>query len=84
MLETNIDRVLARAAAHGVLLGKQEARQQGRHELVTLIESLLGKRFGLLADSVRTRLEWATTEQLEIWPERMLDSQTLGQVFNEH
>lgn len=84
MIETDLERIRTNLIAEGVFLGRQEGRQEGRRELVTLLTRLLTKRFGQLADGTSTRLECATAEQLEIWAERILDAQTLGQVFGEH
>jgi flagellar biosynthesis/type III secretory pathway protein FliH len=81
MIETNIDQWRAKAIAEGVLLGHQEGRQEGT---TSLLERQIGKRFGPVSDDIRTRLKSAADEQLEIWGERILEAQSLAQVFNEH
>ncbi|MFZ4536860.1 Rpn family recombination-promoting nuclease/putative transposase [Propionivibrio sp.] len=49
-----------------------------------LLERLIVKRFGSLPDDVRTRLRTATADQLEAWAERIFDSCTLAEIFNDH
>ena len=81
MIETNMERIRANLIAEGVLLGRQEGRQE-RESM--LLERQLAKRFGPLADATRTRLKNATAEQLVTWAERILVAQSLTQVFGEH
>ena len=89
MLETNLDRIKANAIAEGVLLGKLEGRLEGKLEgklegESTLLERQLMKRFGAISDNTRIRLKAATADQLESWAERILDAQTLAEVFSGH
>ncbi|MFZ4539717.1 DUF4351 domain-containing protein, partial [Propionivibrio sp.] len=49
-----------------------------------LLERLIVKRFGSVPDDVRARLRTATVDQLEAWAERILDSCTLAEIFNDH
>ncbi|WP_404360480.1 hypothetical protein [Methylotuvimicrobium sp. KM1] len=42
------------------------------------------KRFGPLPDAIQRRLDQATSEQLEIWAERILDAPNLSAVFDDH
>lgn len=44
-------------------------------------ESRQLKRFGALPDGIYSKLEQASVEQLEYWAERILEAQTLGQIF---
>lgn len=81
MLETNMDRIRANAVAEGVLLGKLEGKLEGES---TLLERLIIKRFGPVADDTRSRLRTATADQLENWAERILDARTLMEVFGDH
>jgi len=62
--------------------GRQEGEQKGRREGESLIlQRLLTKRFGpLSADKVAT-IATASTEQLEVWLDRILDAETLDGVF---
>lgn len=58
--------------------GRQEGRQEGEAQLLL---RLLAKRFGQLPPWVVERLEKASIEQLESWCERILDAQTLENIF---
>lgn len=62
--------------------GKQEGRQEGKQEGESrLLQRLLIKRFGVLPDWARERIEQANIEQLEQWSLRMLEVNTLEEVF---
>ena len=50
---------------------------------IPLLHRQLRKRFGELPDWVETRLQEATTAQLELWAEQLLDAETLEGVFQE-
>jgi hypothetical protein len=85
MLETNLDRIKANAIAEGVLLGERKGELKGKLEgESTLLERLIIKRFGSITENTRTRLRTATSDQLEIWAERILDAHTLAEVFSDH
>jgi hypothetical protein len=58
--------------------GKLEGKLEG--EAVILQRQLI-KRFGTLDDITLTRLHSATSEQLELWAERVLDATSLQAVF---
>lgn len=62
--------------------GRQQGRQEGRQEgEAQLLLRLLTKRFGQLPPRVVEQLEKASIEQLESWCERILDAQTLENIF---
>lgn len=62
--------------------GIQEGRKIGRVEgECSLLERQLVKRFGPLGDDLRARLQSASSEQLETWGERVLDTTSLREVF---
>jgi len=85
MLETNLDRIKANAIAEGVLLGRLEGELKGKLEGESmLLERLIAKRFGHISEDTSTRLRTATTDQLEIWAERILDAHSLPEVFSDH
>lgn len=65
----------------GELKGKLEGKLEGE---ATLLERQLTKRFGPLTQETRTRLNSATTDQLELWAERILDAPTVAAVFDGH
>jgi len=81
MIETNMERIRANLIAEGMMMGRQEGRQEGEF---LLFERLLARRFGPLGDDIRHRLQSATPEQLETWADRMLDAPSLAQVFASH
>ena len=49
-----------------------------------MLQRLLTKRFGPLTDATSQRLKNATSEQLELWADRILDAPTLVAVFEDH
>ena len=54
----------------------------GRH---AVLQRLIAKRFGLDFLDIRTqeRLRAARAEQLDLWAERILDAQTLEDLFRD-
>ncbi|WP_029461534.1 DUF4351 domain-containing protein, partial [Serpentinimonas barnesii] len=77
MLETNIKRLIKRAAAEAMAEGKLEGE-------AALLERQLARRFGPITPSTRARLDSATAMQLEAWADRILDARTLAEVFVDH
>ena len=71
---TSVERL---AIERGIQQGKLEGE-------ATVLERLLAKRFGPLADETRGRLRSASAEQLELWAERILDAPTLAAVLEDH
>ena len=66
----------------GKQAGRQEGRQQGRQEGESLLlQRLLVRRFGELPSDILERIAAASTEQLELWGDRVLDAKTLAEVF---
>jgi predicted transposase/invertase (TIGR01784 family) len=66
----------------GIQLGKQEGIQVGRIEGESqLLAKLLSKRFGPLPAWAREKMAHADIEQLELWGERVLDAETLADIF---
>lgn len=64
--------------------GRQEGRREGRQEGEALmLQRLLAKRFGPLPSSVIERIASASAERLELWGERVLDAQSLDEVFSD-
>ena len=58
--------------------GRQEGRQDGTR---TTLERLLQHRFGLLSPGVAERLRRASASDLETWTVKVLDANTLDDVF---
>jgi hypothetical protein len=42
---------------------------------------LLTRKFATVPDEVRARIDTASLEQLDTWTERVLDAETLDEVF---
>ena len=56
--------------------------QQGRHEgEAVLLKRLLARRFGHLPQYVLARLDQASSADLERWSERLLEANSLEEVF---
>lgn len=67
----------------GLKQGLEQGLEQGvRKGETTLLERLLTKRFGPLTEDIHSRLQAATSEQLETWAERILDARHLNEVFS--
>ena len=79
---TSVERL---ATKRGMERGLQEGIQQGMQQgEIAVLKRLLHKRFGELPEEVELRLQKATLEQLEVWTDRVLDAQTLAEVFGSH
>jgi hypothetical protein len=64
-------------------LGIEKGRQEGRQEEgVFFLRRLLFKKFGDLPASFETRLTEASIADLELWGDRILDAQTLTDIFD--
>ena len=62
--------------------GRAEGEELGRLEGERiLLRKLLTRRFGDLPTAILARLDQATSEQLELWGERVLTAETLDAVF---
>ena len=69
--------------------GRQEGNLEGelkgeRKGELKLLERQIAKRFGPVTEDTSIRLKAATTDQLEIWADRILDAHTLADVFSDH
>ena len=83
---TSVERLaIERGIQQGKLEGKLEGEREGKLKGEAMVlERLLAKRFGPLADETRGRLRSASAEQLELWAERILDAPTLAAVLEDH
>ncbi len=62
--------------------GKQEGKQEGRQEGEMLVlQRLLARRFGVLNSNVISLISNAPVEDIEIWVDRVLDAETLDDIF---
>ena len=68
--------------AQGRLEGMAEGQTMGRY---AVLQRQIAKRFGLdfLDVHIQERLRTATTEQLDLWAERILDAETIKDVFRD-
>lgn len=72
-------RTISETAPFTRRLPPQAARESERN----LLERLLALRFGTLPATVSIRLAQAESCQLEIWAQRMLQADSLEQVFTD-
>ena len=76
--------VIQRARDEGMQQGRVEGMQQGRVEGErAVLERQLRRRFGLLPPATASRLDRASTADLETWAENVLDAETLDDVFGQ-
>ena len=74
---------LARGRQEGREEGWEEGQQTGRHQGEALmLQRLLAKRFGPLPSAIVERIASAPTERIELWGDRMLEAQSLADVFS--
>lgn len=91
--EATMSSIVEQLRDEGRLEGRLEGRQQGRQEGLAqgiqegrsqMLARLLEKRFGTLDDSTLEQLKAASTIELDHWAERILDAETLDEVFRVH
>jgi hypothetical protein len=63
-----------------MLRAEGEAKGVGKGTARTLVR-LLTRKFATVPDEVRARIDTASLEQLDTWSERVLDAETLDEVF---
>ncbi len=73
-----LERGLEKGRQEGLEKGREEGRRQ---EAVNMLTRFLTKRFGPLDDVTQERVNSASVEQLEAWSDRVLDAETLAEVF---
>jgi hypothetical protein len=88
MLAERIEGWFEEATRKGVLQGIQQGKQEGLQEGMQQGEGLLlrrqlQRRFGVLPETIDTRLSQASLAQLETWGDRVLDAKSLNEVFGE-
>jgi hypothetical protein len=64
----------------GLLEGRVEGRLEGE---ASLLERLLTKRFGSLTEATRARLRAGSSEERQLWAERIFDALNVDDVFND-
>lgn len=73
-----LEQTLQQGVQQGLQQGRQEGRQQGEGDL---LRRQLTRRFGALPEAIGARLAEASTDQLEIWGDRVLDAKLLDDIF---
>ncbi|MBF0621629.1 MAG: DUF4351 domain-containing protein [Magnetococcales bacterium] len=72
----------SRFAKEMIAKGRQEGRQEGEQKgEVKLLLRLLGRRFGALPNWIVEKVTVADQSVLELWGDRVLDAQSLDDVF---
>jgi len=83
-LETRTMATLAEQwKAEGRVEGYQNAVQEGVHYERVLLNRLLTRRFGRLSQEILYKLEQADAETLLKWGEKILDTKTIEDVFEQ-
>ncbi len=81
-METWSERHLNKGIRQGRLEGRLEGLEEGRKEsALHMLTRLLSKRFGPLDEAVQARLQAASLAELEAWADRLLEADTLAEVF---
>jgi len=66
----------------GLEKGLEKGREEGRRqEAISMLTRFLSKRFGPLDEVTQERLQKAEVEQLEAWSDRVLDAESIDEVF---
>jgi predicted transposase YdaD len=82
------EEAFAKGHVEGQAEGRMEGRMEGRIEgrvagQIDAIRQVLEDRFGPLPEWVRERLVSGTSEQRQHWLKRMLEAQSLSDVFQQ-
>jgi predicted transposase YdaD len=81
-MEQGVAQGMEQGKAEGMEQGIAEGREQGVAQgQARLLTRQLTRRFGPLPAEVTSRIDAAGTETLDTWGERLLDAQTLDEVF---
>ncbi|WP_027331200.1 Rpn family recombination-promoting nuclease/putative transposase [Marinimicrobium agarilyticum] len=72
---------LAEGREQGRKQGLEQGLEQARQKEAAFLLKLLEKRFGPLTNTHHQRIQAAPVEQLEVWCERILDAETVEEVF---
>ena len=74
-----IERHKSEGRAEGLEQGMRQGRVAGER---AVLERLLLRRFGSLSPEVEDRMAKASAADLETWADKVLDAETLDDVFN--
>lgn len=75
-----IEQGIAKGIAKGMAKGMAEGRAQGA---AAVLERQIARRFGSIDEVTRARLAQASSEQLEVWSDRILFASGLEELFSE-
>ena len=64
----------------GVEMGIQKGMEKGE---ALILQRQLARRFGVLPSEILETIAAASASQIEIWCDRVLDAQSLGEVFTD-
>ncbi|MDY0074134.1 MAG: DUF4351 domain-containing protein [Thauera sp.] len=79
---TSIERLATeRGMQQGLLQGLEQGLDRGKQ---AILDRLLSRRFGPLDTQTQRILTTASSEQLDLWAERLLDAGSLDEVFAEN
>lgn len=77
---TSIEQIgIEKGMQQGMQQGMRQGMQQGE---AAVLARLLIRRFGPLSQEARDRLQQASLEQLECWTDRILDAQSIEDLFD--
>jgi len=72
----------AQGMKKGIQQGMQEGRQQGEKKGEALaLQRLLTKRFGTISSDMTARIADASSEQIELWLDQVLEANSLEELF---
>ncbi|MDY0074133.1 MAG: DUF4351 domain-containing protein [Thauera sp.] len=80
------ERGIQRGMEQGLLQGLEQGLERGREQGLdqgkqAILDRQLSRRFGPLDTQTRVRLTTASSEQLDLWAERLLDADSIDEVF---
>lgn len=91
MLSDRVEQWAKDYEAKGILKGRMEGREEGIEkgiekgrcaEASATLLRFLTRKFGAVPHTIRTRIEQADLESLELWLDRILDAKSMDEVFD--
>ena len=87
-MRKGLEQGLEQGREQGLEQGREQGLEQGREQgllngKIAVLKRLLVRRFGELPEREAQRLEAATSEELDLWSDRVLDAERLEEVFAE-
>jgi flagellar biosynthesis/type III secretory pathway protein FliH len=82
MLSERLEQWAEAYKAEGEQRGLEKGMQQGMQQAVVLtLQRQLTRRFGPIPADITARIAAAPLETIEIWLDRILDAESLGEIF---